>query len=122
MLLLSSSITRKLPFFLIPTTPLLIITSPRWVEPLWPQHWTDNLPREFADLFITALDALETRVSDEVDAAFEEMGLGPFGNSLLAHNIYDFKDGLFEELFGTKEERTAWINGTTGSAIEVYKS
>jgi hypothetical protein len=49
------------------------------------------------------------------------MGLGPFGNSLLAHNIYDFKDGLFEELFGTKEECTTWINGTTGSAIEVYK-
>ncbi len=70
---------------------------------------------------MSALDALETRVADEVDAAFEEIGLGPFGNSLLAHNLYDFKDGLFEELFGTKEERTAWINGTTGSAIEVYK-
>ncbi len=44
MLLLSSSITRKLPFFLIPTTPLLIITSRRWVEPLWPQHWTVAAP------------------------------------------------------------------------------
>jgi hypothetical protein len=82
----------------------------------------DILPREFADLFMSALDALETRVADEVDAAFEEIGLGPFGNSLLAHNLYDFKDGMFDELFGTKVERTAWINGTTGSAIEVYKN
>ncbi len=81
----------------------------------------ENLPREFADLFMSALDALETRVADEVDAAFGEIGLGPFGNSLLPHNLLDFKADLFEELFGTKDVRTAWINGTTGSAIEVYK-
>lgn len=80
----------------------------------------ENLPREFANLFMSALDALEVRVTDEVDTAFDEIGLGPFGNSLLVRNLIDFKAGLFEELFGTKDERTKWINGTTVSAIDIY--
>ncbi|KAL3759073.1 hypothetical protein ACHAWU_008682 [Discostella pseudostelligera] len=81
----------------------------------------ESLPGNFKDLFMSALDKLEIRVADEVDKAFDEIGLGPVGDSLLVRNVYDFKAGLFEELFGTKAERTAWINGTTGSAIDVYK-
>lgn len=81
----------------------------------------ENLPKTFADLFMSALDELEIRVADEVGKAFDEIGLGPVGDSMSVHTVYDFKAGLFEELFGTKAERTAWINGTTGSAIDVYK-
>lgn len=82
----------------------------------------DDLPIEFSDLFLSALDAIETRVSDEVDTVFDEIGLGPLGDSLLVRDIYNFKSGLIENLFGTKEERTSWINGTTGSGIDIYEA
>ena len=80
----------------------------------------ENLPRDFADLFTSALDELETLVADNVDKSFDEIGLGPLGGSLLVHNLYDFKAGLFDKLFGTKAERSAWINGTAESEIELY--
>jgi hypothetical protein len=82
----------------------------------------ENLPRDFADIFVSALDALETRVADGVGPAFDDIGLGLLGGSLLVHDVYDFKAGLFDKLFGTKEERAAWLNGTTGEDIDFYNT
>jgi hypothetical protein len=91
------------------------------VSPVFGGVSCDDLPREFSDLFLSALDEIETRVSDEVDSVFDEIGFGPLGTSLLVHDIYNFKAGLFQNLFGTKEERNLWINGTTGTVIDIYE-
>lgn len=96
---------------------LLLLVSPAIGE-----GGCDNLPLVFSDLFLSALDKVETRVSDQVDSVFNEIGFGPLGNSLLVQDIFNFKVGLFEGLFGNKEERTSWINGTTGSAIYIYEA
>ena len=74
---------------------------------------------KFSNLFLAALDKLDKRVGDEVDNIFDEIGLGPFGTSLSVGDIYNFRAGLFEKLFGTNEERTAWINNTTSPTIDI---
>ena len=89
------------------------------VSPVVLSNNCQTLPTEFSNLFLTALDELEDRLSDDVDIIFDEAGLGPFGTSLLAGNIYNFRTGLFEQLFGTSNGREAWINDTKGSAIDI---
>ena len=89
-------------------------------SPVTTDYGCQELEREkFSNLFLTALDKLEKRV-DEVDDIFDEIGLGPLGDSLSVGDIFNFKAGLFEKLFGTSEERTGWINETSSTIIDIH--
>jgi hypothetical protein len=77
------------------------------------------LPADISNLFLTALDNLETRFSDDVDIVFEEAGLGPLGTSLWVGDIYNFRSDLFEKLFGTSNERELWINDAKDSSLDI---
>jgi hypothetical protein len=78
------------------------------------------LPANISNLFLTALDNLEARFSNDVDIVFEEAGLGPLGTSLWIGDIYNFRGDLFEKLFGTSNERELWINNAKDSSLDIY--
>lgn len=66
------------------------------------------LQPEYKNLFTSALNSLDARFTSLV-TDLDDIGLPPLTNTLLITNILDLKEQVFDELFGTKEEREEWI-------------
>jgi hypothetical protein len=89
-------------------------------NPIATNYKCPSLDGKFSVLFLKALDEIEARISGEVDDAVDEIGLGPFGTSVIVgEDIYNFKADLIEKLFGTSGERATWIDGTATSSIDI---
>jgi hypothetical protein len=69
------------------------------------------LPEAFNHYFQLALNDVSSTLDTLVIEGLEEIGFGPVG-ALSLNDFVNFKEQVFEPLFGTEEERNGWINVT----------
>ena len=70
------------------------------------------LPQTFNPYFQAALDDVESTLMNDVVSELDEIGFGPI-SQLSINNLINFKEDIFDPLFGNPIERNAWINVTT---------
>ena len=70
---------------------------------------TCDLPADYTTLFGSALDSLEAQIVEVTEAA-DEIGLTAVGNSIMVSEFLNFKEGIFDNLFGNEAERLAWLD------------
>ena len=69
------------------------------------------LPETFNTYLQAALDDVESTLTNDVVNALDEIGFGPI-SQLSVNNLLNFKEDIFEPLFGNTNERNDWINVT----------
>lgn len=74
------------------------------------------LPETFNPYFQSALDDIESTLTTHVVGGLNDIGLGPI-TSLSINDLVNFKENIFDPLFGNPVERNDWINVT--SAVDV---
>lgn len=74
------------------------------------------LPETFNPYFQAALDDIDSTLSTHVVGGLNDIGLGPIAE-LSANDLVNFKENIFEPLFGNNIERNEWINIT--AAVDV---
>ena len=70
------------------------------------------LPETFNPYFQAALDDVESTFTNDVVGGLSDIGLGPIAQ-LSINDLIDFKQSIFEPLFGNPVQRNEWINVTS---------
>ena len=70
------------------------------------------LPETFNPYFQAALNDVESTLSNQVVGELDDIGLGPI-SQLSVNNLINFKENIFDQLFGNTSERNGWINVTS---------
>lgn len=77
------------------------------------------LPTAFNPYFQAALDDVEDTLSTHVVGGLDDIGLGPI-TELSINDVLNFKENIFEPLFGDQTVRNEWINVTTEVDVTAY--
>jgi hypothetical protein len=78
-----------------------------------------RLPQRFNTYFQNALNDIDSKLTYNVLGGFDEIGLGPV-SALSINDLFNFKEDIFDNLFGTAAERNVWINVTYDVDVAAY--
>jgi hypothetical protein len=88
-------------------------------SPVASQTTTTNclLPEAFNPYFQHALDEVSATFETHVVQGLKDIGLGPIA-SLSINDLMNFKEHVFDPLFGDEVQRNGWINVTTALDVK----
>ena len=99
----------------LPGVPLDVCAMSPWPDEVPISVMTDGgecpLPLVFEELYLSAMDALDAQLRDQLVQRLDSIGFAPLGTSLLVSEVMDLKSSVTDRILGTPEERKAWFSG-----------
>ena len=77
------------------------------------------LPEGFNPYFQAALDDIDSTLTSRVVGGLDDIGLGPV-SQISINDLVNFKEDVFDQLFGNTIERNNWINVTTAVDVAAH--